>query len=200
MKRTIGALIFEGFEMLDYYGPLELFAMHPDEYEIVAVAETAEPVRASGGPRTVPDAGFDRDFDMLLIPGGMGTRELIEHRPTLDWLRRASNKAQRVMSVCTGSILLAASGVLDGRRATTNKLWYGRMTPRWPGVNWQRTARWVVDGRFVTASGVSAGIDMARAVIAEDLGEQAARDATMWAEYVANTNPDHDPFAVEEPE
>ena len=199
-KRTVGALVFPGFEMLDLYGPLELFGFFPDDLEILAVAETAEPVRASNGPATLPDRVFadGTGYDILLIPGGRGTRQERDNPALMAWLRQASAQAEIVTSVCTGSLLLAVAGVLDGRRATTNKLAYDQIIRQAPSVDWQRQARWVRDGAIYTASGVSAGMDMALAVITDLLGAEQAMHAALWAEYIRNPDPDTDPFATGE--
>ncbi len=200
--RTIGAVIFEDFEMLDYFGPLEMFAMHRDQFKIVAVAETERPMTSSGGPAVVPDARFaDGDtYDVLLVPGGKGVRTEVENTAMLDWLRAASAKAEVVTSVCTGSALLARAGLLDGRAATTNKLAFDwvRGVSQTETVEWQRSARWVKDGKFYTSSGVSAGTDMSLQVIADLLGAEAAEQAAFWAEYEENNDADNDPFTIEE--
>ena len=195
--RTVGAVLFEGFEMLDLYGPLEMFAMHRDAFAIRAVAQARGPVLASGGSASVAQDRFgDKRYDILLVPGGAGTRAEAENKVMLDWLREASRSAELVTSVCTGSALLAAAGLLDGRKATTNKRAFDWAAGFGPRVHWQRKARWVEDGKFLTSSGVSAGIDMSLAVIERLLGPQAAEDAAMWAEYERNADPDNDPFEV----
>lgn len=197
--RTIAALVFEGFELLDLYGPLEIFGLHEKAFDIRIVAETAAPVASAQGPRTAPDATLaegDR-YDLLLLPGGRGTRREVGNQPLLDWIARAAAEAEIVASVCTGAALLARAGVLNGRAATTNKLAFDAMVKYGPNTDWRRSARWVEDGRVFTASGVSAGIDMSLAVTERLLGPEAARDAALWAEYVRNENPDDDPFAAE---
>ena len=201
MTRSIGALFFPGFGMLDIYGPLELFSMHRDDFRIVAVGDRMSPIPASGGPATQPDAVIsdDMQYDLLIVPGGAGTREAVANDALLDWLSKQAEGGALVTSVCTGSLLLAAAGLLDGRRATTNKLAFDWVAEQRPQVNWQRQARWVWDGDFVTASGVSAGMDMALAVIAKLLGQDAADQAANWAEYTAHTDPDTDPFARSAP-
>ena len=196
-QRTIGALIFPGFEMLDYYGPLEMFGFFPEDFRIIAVAETAAPVAASNGPATLPEQVFSdgHTYDLLLIPGGRGTRTEKENPALLEWLRRASEEAEIVSSVCTGSLLLAAAGLLDHRAATTNKIAFDQITRQAPEVDWKRRARWVQDGRFWTASGVSAGMDMALAILAALKGEETAIKAAEWGEYIRNADPENDPFA-----
>jgi len=196
--REIGAVLFDGFEMLDLYGPLELFSMFRDEFRIVTVAEHTGPVAASGGPATLAETCFDHrdNFDLLLVPGGAGTREQYKNIAMTDWIKRASARAKITMSVCTGSLLLGAAGTLIQRKATTNKLAFDWVVERAPDADWQRSARWVEDGDLFTASGVSAGMDMSLAVIERLLGPKAAQDAANWAEYIRNDNPADDPFAM----
>jgi transcriptional regulator GlxA family with amidase domain len=199
--RTIAAVLFDDFEMLDLYGPLEMFSFFRDAFEIRTVALNAGPVRASGGPATIAQDSMadNRAYDILLVPGGRGTRTVVDDDIFLGWLAAQSQTAERVTSVCTGSLLLARAGVLEGRRATTNKLSFDWVAEQTTGVDWRRRARWVRDGSVYTSSGVSAGIDMALAVIADCLGEKAAAQAATWAEHVRNTDPDNDPFAATEP-
>jgi putative intracellular protease/amidase len=199
--RTIGALIFPKFELLDLFGPLEMFGMFPEEFEIRIVAAAEGPIASTQGPRTaVDDLTEVRDsYDILVVPGGAGTRSGVHDKALLDWIARASSKAEITASICTGSALLAAAGVLDGRAATTNKIAFDKMTPYGPNTDWRRTARWVEDGPIFTASGVSAGTDMSLAVIERLLGPAAAEKAAYWAEYERNADPENDPFAIEEP-
>ena len=196
-KTAIGAFFFPGFEMLDIYGPLELFSMHRDTFDIVAVAEDEKPVSASGGPATVPDETFaaDRQFDIVIVPGGAGTRQAKDNEAVSAWLNRQADGGALMTSICTGSLLLAVAGLLDGRRATTNKLAFEWVAQQRPHVDWQPKARWVRDGQFVTSSGVSAGMDMALDVIKDLRGPDAAKDAANWAEYTANPDSNSDPFA-----
>ncbi|MEM8791824.1 MAG: DJ-1/PfpI family protein [Pseudomonadota bacterium] len=198
--RTIATLLFPQFELLDVYGPLEMLGMFPDDFRLIMVAESDAPVASTQGPRTAIDARIDEmdPAEILLIPGGRGTRREVSNQRVLEWLKNASASAELVTSVCTGAFLLARAGLLDDRRATTNKLAFSVAAEHGPRVDWQGSARWVWDGKFVTASGVSAGIDMSLAVIRDLLGEDAARDAALWSEYVPNTDPDNDPFAVSE--
>lgn len=196
---TLGALVFPKFELLDLFGPLEMFGMYPKSFDIRIVAETAGPVASTQGPRIAVDTltSAGTKFDILLVPGGAGARHEVENQALLGWLGHAAADARIVTSVCTGSALLARAGLLDGLRATTNKRAFDWVASLGPATDWQRRARWVEDGRFITASGVSAGIDMALAVIARELGTDAARDAALWAEYLPNTDPDDDPFAAD---
>jgi putative intracellular protease/amidase len=199
MTRTLGVLLFEEFELLDVFGPLEMFSMLPDDFAIRLISQRAPVVACNGGPRSVIDDHFadDRRYDILMVPGGMGTRREVDNAALLQWLAGASERAEIVTSVCTGSALLAKAGVLDGRRATTNKNAFDWVASQGPKVQWQSRARWVEDGKFITSSGVSAGTDMALALIARLCGIAQARQVAHWAEYVWNEDSTDDPFARE---
>lgn len=195
----VAALLYDGFEMLDLYGPLEMYCAHPDIFELVTVAEGMEPVRAAFGPATLPEETFAEgtSFDILLIPGGAGTRREVDNPALLGWLARAGARAQVITSVCTGSVLLARAGLLEGHPATTNKMWFDEMAALAPGIDWRKRARWVESGRLFTSSGVSAGMDMTLAVIERLAGASAAATSAAEAEYTRNPDPDNDPFAIE---
>lgn len=195
--KTIGALVFPNFELLDLYGPLEMFGLNQDAFKIHVVAETTEPVAATPGPKTQPDEAFgDRErYDILLVPGGMGSRRGMENKVLINWLAEQSKRADIVASVCTGSALLAGTGVLDDKRATSNKMAWKWVISQGPKVNWVRKARWVEDGKFFTSSGVSAGTDMSLALIEKLIGTEAMETIAKRAEYVRNADPGNDPFA-----
>lgn len=194
----IGALIFPGFELLDLFGPLEMFGLYPENFDIRLVAETGDPVTSSQKPVSLPDHSFadDERFDLLLVPGGKGTRQAVHQPVIMEWLQKQSESARLITSVCTGSALLAQAGILDGRRATTNKNAFNWVSGFGNEVEWIRQARWVQDGNIYTSSGVSAGTDMSLAVIADVLGMDKALQAADWAEYFWNEDPGNDPFAV----
>lgn len=196
-KLSIGALVFPEFEMLDLYGPLEMFGMVDEHFEIHIVAETADPVAGRGGPKTHVDHVFAdaHHYDILLIPGGLGTRQQVENQVLIDWIHDTAQHASLVTSVCTGAALLAKTGLLDGHKATTNKLAWAWATAFGPNVDWQPKARWVEDGKFMTSAGVSAGIDMSLAAIARLTDETTADKSADWAEYDWHRDPDWDPFA-----
>ena len=195
--RRIGALIFPGFELLDLFGPLEMFGMLKDSYDLQLVAETSASVASNQQVRANPDMTFeDSDrFDVLFVPGGMGTRREVGNMALLDWIRTASEQAEFVLSVCTGSLLLAGAGVLDGRRATTNKAAFTKIADQYQKVDWVKQARWVEDGKFITSSGVSAGMDMALGAIALMHDRETAAKVAMWSEYDWHQDKDWDPFA-----
>jgi putative intracellular protease/amidase len=195
--KTIAAFVFPGFETLDYFGPIEMLGGFAGQSKIITVAQTLDPVASVHGQRIVPDATLDQkdDYDLILIPGGDAALNLLQDQPLLDWINRASANAEKVMAVCTGTILLGASGVLDGRRATTNKMDFTATVPLVPNVTWVKQARWVQDGKFYTSSGVSAGMDMALAVMADLYGDDTATKLAISCEYEWHKDPDRDPFA-----
>ena len=125
----------------------------------------------------------------------MGTRREVDHPSIARWIAARAVDAELVLSVCTGAALLARSGVLDDRRATTNKHAFDWVVSQGPRVTWVRKARWVEDGKFVTSSGVSAGIDMALAVVAKTVDAGTASQVARVMEYTRHSNPDDDPFA-----
>ena len=195
--RRLGAVLFQGFELLDYYGPLEMFGCLGDELEILVLAETDAPVASSAGPATAPDATFAAapQCDLYLVPGGLGVLGQQDNPAMLEFLQKASEGAERFMTVCNGAAIAASAGLLDGRRATTNKIFFDTVTPRGDAVKWIESARWVEDGPFYTASGVSAGIDMALSVIAGLYGEARAEAVAILTEYTWQRDPNLDPFA-----
>ncbi|MCZ6673832.1 MAG: DJ-1/PfpI family protein [Verrucomicrobia bacterium] len=195
-KLKLGAVLFEGFELLDMYGPLELFGM-TQNIDIVMLAEEAGRVRSAQGPVSVADLSMREvdQLDILLIPGGRGTRKLVTNESFLSELVRLSSLAEYVCTVCTGTSLLAKAGDLDGVKATTNKRSYQWVTSQGPAVKWIPEARWVEDGKYFTSSGVSAGMDMALGLIEKLFGKEKSLEAANYAEYDWHQDKSWDPFA-----
>lgn len=198
----IGAVLFPGFELLDIYGPLEMFGMLGGRVadmrvEIVMLAERAGVVASAQGPGGVADVAFSEAgaCDVLLVPGGPGTRTEIDNAALLEALRVQAGRAGLVASICTGAALLARAGLLDGLRATSNKAAFDWVRSQGPRVTWVREARWVRDGRVFTSSGVSAGMDMALGLIAEEFGHDLSLRVARRAEYIWNEDAGSDPFA-----
>jgi len=197
--RTFGVVLFKGFELLDVFGPLEAWGMLAvmGQCKVATIAEHSGVVTSAQGPKAIADFGFADcpHLDLILIPGGIGTREEISNQVLLDWLKARAEKAEVVATVCTGTAILARTGLLDGRRATTNKRAFKWVTEQGPKVNWVREARWVEDGKFATSSGVSAGIDMALAVMARLYGATTAEQIAIAMEYEWHRDAGWDPFA-----
>jgi transcriptional regulator GlxA family with amidase domain len=199
VRLTLGIVLFEDFELLDVFGPCEAYGSHhlDGAFELATVAAQAGRVASAQGPAAVADYSFEAAprLDLLLVPGGIGTRREVSNPALLDWLRNRSTEARLVTSVCTGAALLARAGLLDGLRATTNKRAFAWVASQGPAVNWVKQARWVEDGKFATSSGVSAGIDMALALIARIVSAEAAETVATAMEYEWHRDPAWDPFA-----
>lgn len=185
MPYTTGILLFDDAEELDFVGPLEVFGMARQNGDrVVTIAETAEPVRGNLGLRVVPDHSIADapPPDVLVVPGGLGTRREADNAVLLDWIKQAAAACTWVTSVCTGSMLLEAAGVIHGRSVTTH--WAMIDTFREKGtVTVLDNRRYVRDGNVVTAAGVSAGIDMSLWVVGQLYGVDHARDVQRMMEY-----------------
>jgi len=195
--RSLGILVYPNFELLDLFGPVEMFGWLAEDFELTLVGPTAGPIRSNMGLATVAEMAMNERtaFDILLVPGGWGRSIPVDTDALLPWLKEAAQKADRVLTVCTGSALLALTGLLDGRKATTNKALFDWVASKRPEVNWQAEARWVFDDKYYTSSGVSAGMDMALGVIAEVIGQDKAEEVAQGCEYIWQRDPTRDPFA-----
>jgi transcriptional regulator GlxA family with amidase domain len=204
--RRVAVVLFNGFTVLDVYGPVQAFAscrvQQPDGtrqplFELFSVAEQAGVVKPGEGPPSYAEYGFVEapTYDLLLIPGGFGTRAAVNNEAFLKQLAEASQRATVTTTVCTGSALLARTGLLDGRPATSNKIAWDWVVQQGPRVKWIRQARWVDDGTIVTSSGVSAGIDMALSLIARLHGSAMALASARNMEYRWHDDAADDPFA-----
>lgn len=195
-KKKVGILLYPDFEVLDVFGPVEMWSYVPD-FQLVYIAEKAGPVRSYQGLEAIAQYGFDDapKLDLLLVPGGLGTIPELENRAILDYIRHSHATTQITTSVCSGSALLARAGVLDGLKATSNKRFFSLAARQSDKVEWVVPARWVEDGRVFTSSGVSAGTDMALAVVARLHGVETARALASAVEYEWHEDADDDPFA-----
>jgi transcriptional regulator GlxA family with amidase domain len=193
--KTIGILIFSDVEVLDFCGPFEVFATtrlaeetrreSDSPIHLLLVAETNEPVRASGGMRILPDADFAScpKLDMLLVPGGHGIRSLLHQPEYLDWLKRMAPQVERLASVGTGSLLLGEAGLLIGKTATTHFHSVDFFREHFPQTSLLPELPMVVDGNITTANSIRAGIDMALYLVAQIYGQTIARQAARQMEY-----------------
>lgn len=193
---NINILLFENFETLDAFGPAEIFGKISD-FQLGYFSMTGGVIKSSQllEVQTQPVSAARR-HDVWLIPGGQGTRTLVNDEKFLLGLRELAEKAQFCLSVCTGSALLAKCGILDGAKATSNKRalsWVKSLSDK---VLWQDKARWVVSGKFYTSSGVSAGMDMALGFAADVLGRGCAEETANRIEYIWNSDSNKDPFYI----
>jgi len=195
--RTMAALVFPQFQTLDFFGPIEMLGGFLDEIEVVTVAKQAGPISSRHGQKIVVDKLLSQksDYDLLFIPGGDSALEAAKDEELMQWIKDVSVQAECVMAVCTGTVLLGMTGLLDGRRATTNKIDFMDTIHLAPQVDWVRKARWVEDGKFFTSSGVSAGMDMALAVGACLFGRERADEMAESCEYSWHSDCEWDPFA-----
>lgn len=185
----IGILLFDEVEELDAVGPWEIFGMlasrHPDEATVTAIAARKGTVRGAKGLGLVADRSLDEatELDLLVHPGGIGTRALMRDPEHLAWLRRMRATTPLMTAVCTGSLVYAAAGLLAGRPATTHWASLDLLAEVDPSVEVDRQARFVDDGDIVTSAGVSAGIDMALHLVDRLIGRQRAIEIRKATQY-----------------
>lgn len=193
----MSVVLFDGFELLDVFGPVELFGMVPGKVDVEFVGPQAGAVASGQGAQAIATSGYAAaaPADIVLVPGGRGTRRLVADGRFLSWLRGWAGSASLVTSVCTGSALLAAAGLLDGYDATSNKRAFDWVRTHGEDVRWIRRARWVEDRDRWTSSGVAAGMDMAVALLGCLFGDAVAREAASRAELDVHGDPSWDPFA-----
>jgi transcriptional regulator GlxA family with amidase domain len=188
-------LIFPDVEVLDFCGPYEVFSVtrldetrrreEPSPFEVCLVAEHPGFVVATGGLRVIPDCTIDDcpPLDILVVPGGWGTRKEIRNARILGWIAERGGQVETLTSVCTGSMLLGQAGLLEGRRATTHWAALDWMRQSFPAVTVSDDMHVVEDGHIFTSAGISAGIDMALRVVARHCGEPVARETARRMEY-----------------
>jgi transcriptional regulator GlxA family with amidase domain len=196
MKRQrVGIVLFDDIEVLDFCGPFEVFSatrMSEEKrreelspFEVLLVAERLEAVTTSGGMKVVPHYTFENcpRLDILVTPGGWGTRKELNNPVMLNWLRARAAEAEALTAVCTGSMLLGCAGLLDGLHATTHWRSLDWMRDSFPTVSVEYNKHFVQDGKVFTSAGISAGIDMSLKVVAFFMGEEVARNTARYMEY-----------------
>jgi len=194
-RKRLGILIFDDVEVLDFCGPFEVFSVTrlneaqrretSSPFEVLLVAEKADAVRASGGLRVLPDVTTADcpPLDLLLAPGGWGTRRELDNLQLLAWIAARAAEVKTLCSVCTGALLLGKAGLLDGRRATTHWKSLDLLGELFPDVTVKKECHVVREGALFTSAGISAGIDLALLVVAEYHGEAIARTTARHMEY-----------------
>lgn len=192
----INILLFDDFETLDAFGPAEVFGGF-EEYELKYLSLNGGAVISKQGAKIETLAlNAIENHDVFFIPGGMGTRSLVNDAVFIEKIKEEAQKSQYVLTVCTGSALLGKTGLLDGIEATSNKKAFTFAETSGPLVKWIYKARWVKDGKYYTSSGVSAGIDMALDFAADTIGIKKAEERAAHIEYIWNKDKNYDPFAV----
>lgn len=185
---TYGLMIFDGAEELDFVGPWEIFTtscmLRNSDDAAILMAERSGPVQCNKGMRVLPDHTIDAHprLNVLLVPGGNGTRREVANRALMDWIAATSATADWTTSVCTGALLLHEAGPARGRRVATHYAFEDTLQAR-GDVTVVRDARYVVDGSLVTSQGVSAGIDMALWLVGRLHGREHARTVRRYIQY-----------------
>ncbi len=197
-KLSVAILLFDDVEVLDFAGPFEVFSRtrltpgaesrrNEDSapFHAFTIAKTKETIRAVGGLRVEPAFSFGNapSIDIIVVPGGWGSRVAMQDEETLAWVRRVAASAKFTTSVCTGALILARAGLLAGRRAATHWAAYDLLASLNDGVEVIRDARVVHDGVY-TSAGVSAGMDMAFAVVEDICGRAVADETAHYIEYL----------------
>jgi putative intracellular protease/amidase len=192
----VGILLFEDFETLDVFGPVEILGRLKEHYQVDFYSELGETVNNSHGVSidTKKLENISDGVDIFLIPGGLGTRKEVNNKKLIDIIKQIAGLSKYVMTVCTGSALLAKTGLLDNRSATSNKRAFDWVITNGEKVKWIRKARWTIDDKFYTSSGVSAGMDMTLGFLADIHGLEFARKVAFQIEYNWQEDKNEDNF------
>lgn len=192
---TVGILIFNGMQVLDFAGPFDVFSTtrlpdrpaltDPSPFEVMLISEYPRPVYASGGMKVSPHhtIHYSPQLDILIVPGGIGEREAHGNHVLLHFIRTQARKVKTLASVCTGAILLGKAGLLNGKKATTHWMSIERMRAMLPEVEVIENVRYVEDGNIITSAGITSGIDMALRIVAVHFGEETAKATAKELEY-----------------
>ncbi|MCD8165469.1 MAG: DJ-1/PfpI family protein [Bacteroides sp.] len=192
----VAVLLFNNFETLDVFGPVEILGRLPETFEIEYYSLAGGSIRSTQGVSisTLRLAEITLPVDVFLIPGGKGTRQEINNPELVGWIRKIAQSSRYVLTVCTGSALLAKIKELDGKTTTSNKRAFDWVVSVREAVHWRRKARWTVDGTYYTSSGISAGMDITLAFVGDTLGKETAERVATEMEYLWNRDPERDPF------
>lgn len=188
--RNVAILIFDEVEVLDFCGPFEVFAVtgarSPGKpFQVFTVAENLTPITARNGLSVNPNFSLADcpQADILIIPGGYGTRPLLQNQVVIDWIKEQASGAELIMSVCTGALLVAKAGLLENLSATTHFNAMNELRKVAPNTQICPDQRIVDNGRILTSAGISAGIDLSFHAVARLLGREAAQETARWMEY-----------------
>jgi putative intracellular protease/amidase len=195
--RKIITILFDNFETLDVFGPIEILGRLKDHFHIVFISRDGGIIRSSQDVPilTQPMADLNASNGVLLIPGGIGTMELVRDETFVNSMKSLSRQVEYILTVCTGSILFSKTGLLNGKKATSNKRLFSWAETESPEVIWVKKARWIKNGNIYTSSGVSAGIDMTLGFIADLLGHDVAKQQSIEIEYDWKEDAGWDPFS-----
>ena len=195
IRKRVGIVLFDDVEVLDFCGPFEVFSStrlnegkrreEPSPFEVILIAEALSCVTTTGAMEVIPQYSFKNcpQLDILVVPGGWGTRKELNNPVMLEWLRLRAAEVEMLTAVCTGSMLLGFAGLLDGLHATTHWRSLDWMRDSFPAVKVEYEQHVVEDGRVFTSAGISAGIDMALKVVVRYYGKDIARATSVHMEY-----------------
>ncbi|CAG1010686.1 cyclohexyl-isocyanide hydratase [Anaerolineae bacterium] len=191
--KQIGILIFDDVEVLDFCGPYEVFNVagevtDPPPFKVFTIGLSEAPILTRGKMQVLPHFTLDNcpHLDYLLVPGGVGTRRLLENEPLLDWVQERAKEVSRLLSVCTGALILGRAGLLRGQPATTHHTTFDLLSKLSPTTEVIKDKRFVTSGRITTSGGVSAGIDMAFQIVREVAGEMTLKKVQAEMEWLWN--------------
>ena len=189
-SRNVAIFIFDEVEVLDFCGPFEVFSVTGkrnglNPFNVYTVAKESGPIAARNALSINPHFSFADcpPPDILLIPGGAGTRQVMQKREVLEWIRERSRETELLLSVCTGSLVLGKAGLLDGLTATTHHMALAELAKAAPNSTVDSKQRFVDNGKIITSAGISAGIDMSLQVVAKLLGREQALETASYMEY-----------------
>ena len=192
--RNLAILLFDDAEVLDFCGPFEVFSVASNQtrspsFNVVTVAEKT-PVIARNGLSVNPDHTLEScpKPDILLVPGGIGTRREMDNEPLIEWIREGAGDAELVLSVCTGALLLGKAGLLDDLETTTHHVAYHLLREMVPSCTVHEDRRFIDNGKVITSAGIAAGIDMSLHVIERLLGTDIASATARHMEYPWKTS------------
>ena len=193
---SVAILLFEEFETLDVFGPVEILGRLQEHYTVHFYSLPGGLVTNSHGVAidSLKLSTMNGSPGIFLTPGGHGTRKEITNAALIDHIKTIAESSQYVFTVCTGTALLAATGLLNGKKATTNKRAFNWVAGTNDRVHWIREARWVVDGKYYTSSGVSAGMDMTLGFLNDVHGNRFAKEVASQIEFSWQEDKDHDEF------
>jgi putative intracellular protease/amidase len=192
----INCLLFDGFETLDLFGPVQVFGRNNDCFVEYFSMDGGKIISSQGVQIITETIENIEKHDVLIVPGGKGTRKLVKDNDFIDKLKNYVEKTIWCLTVCTGSALLAKTGLLDNFEATSNKMSFEWVKTNGNNVKWKYKARWVVNNKYYTSSGISAGIDMSLGFICDNFGLEKAEEIAKIMEYEWNKNKENDIFAL----
>lgn len=191
--KKVAILIFDKVEVLDFAGPYEVFSVSYDEdlnklYDVCLIAQKNRVIKARNNFQVLPNKTIDTDekFDMVLIPGGFGTRTEMHNEVIKSWIKKQFEQVEMMLSVCTGSLVLATSGLLENLKATTHHAAFDELAAVAPNTEIIKGTKYVDNGKVITSGGISAGIEMALHVVARHHGIEQARKTAGYMEYTWN--------------